>query len=229
MSFDPARVRAICFDLDGTLNDADDAMVDRLARWLPGHDHKLARRIVIGIETPATWGFILLDRVGLSKPMMGLLNEYYRSRMNRKTTSYSAVPNTMDAVRALAPHYKLAIVSSRWEATTLYFLDEHHIRSHFSCIATALTCKHTKPYPDPVLWVASQMGLRPDECIMVGDTTVDMLAGKAAGAQCVGVLCGFGTKGELLHAGADVILSSTADIPELLGLGSAKNHMESEG
>jgi HAD superfamily hydrolase (TIGR01509 family) len=121
-------------------------------------------------------------------------------------------------VRVLAHRYKLALVSSRWEATALRFLDDHHIREHFACVATALTCQHTKPYPDPVLWAVKQMGLRPDECLMVGDTTVDMQAGKTAGAQCAGVLCGFGTKDELTRAGADVILKTTADLPALFGL-----------
>ena len=53
---------------------------------------------------------------------------------------------------------------------------------------------------------------------MIGDTTVDIRAGKAAGAQTVGVLCGFGEEGELRRVGADLILPSTADVEaELLG------------
>lgn len=216
MSFDPTRVRAICFDLDGTLNDADDAAVLRLARWLPGHNKHTARRMVIALESPATAAFELLDRVGLNRPLMSLLNRYYQSRINQKPIRYDAVPNTIKAVRLVAKRYKLALVSSRWESTAISFLDEHRIRDDFDCIATALTCRHTKPYPDPVLWAAKQMSVRPEECLMVGDTTVDMRAGKAAGAQCVGVLCGFGTEAELRHAGADVILKSTADLPQLL-------------
>jgi phosphoglycolate phosphatase len=51
---------------------------------------------------------------------------------------------------------------------------------------------------------------------MVGDTSVDMRAGKAAGAQTVGVLCGFGEQAELLRSGADMLLMSTAGLPDLL-------------
>ena len=47
---------------------------------------------------------------------------------------------------------------------------------------------------------------------MIGDTTVDMHAGKSAGAQTIGVLCGFGHRKELLRAGADVILETTAGV-----------------
>jgi phosphoglycolate phosphatase len=51
---------------------------------------------------------------------------------------------------------------------------------------------------------------------MVGDTTVDIRAARAAGAQSVGVLCGFGERDELERAGANLILESTAQIPEIL-------------
>jgi phosphoglycolate phosphatase len=59
------------------------------------------------------------------------------------------------------------------------------------------------------------MGVAPESCLMIGDTTVDMRAGKSAGAQTVGVLCGFGEENELRRAGADAIFKSTADLKEL--------------
>ena len=51
---------------------------------------------------------------------------------------------------------------------------------------------------------------------MIGDTTVDIRAGRAAGAQTVGVLCGFGHEKELRRAGADLILAQTAQLTETL-------------
>lgn len=51
---------------------------------------------------------------------------------------------------------------------------------------------------------------------MIGDTTVDMAAGKAAGAQTIGVLSGFGEEAELLASGADRILASVVEILEIL-------------
>jgi phosphoglycolate phosphatase len=50
---------------------------------------------------------------------------------------------------------------------------------------------------------------------MIGDTTVDMRAGKSAGAQTVGVLCGFGEEAELRKLGADLILKSTSDLTKI--------------
>ena len=60
------------------------------------------------------------------------------------------------------------------------------------------------------------MGVSTSACLMIGDTPVDILTGKNAGAQTVGVLCGFGEEKELEQAGADLILNSTADLVNLL-------------
>jgi phosphoglycolate phosphatase len=51
---------------------------------------------------------------------------------------------------------------------------------------------------------------------MVGDTSVDIRAGKAAGAQTAGVLCGFGQEAELRRMGADLILPTTPLLVEAL-------------
>jgi phosphoglycolate phosphatase len=55
---------------------------------------------------------------------------------------------------------------------------------------------------------------------MVGDTSVDILAGRAAGAQTVALLCGFGQREELELAGAHVILDEPLQLVNLL-LGSS--------
>jgi phosphoglycolate phosphatase len=67
-----------------------------------------------------------------------------------------------------------------------------------------------------VLWAAEQLDVAPSECLMIGDTTVDIRAGRAAGAQTIGVLSGFGDHKELSRVGADHILTSVADLPALL-------------
>jgi phosphoglycolate phosphatase-like HAD superfamily hydrolase len=51
---------------------------------------------------------------------------------------------------------------------------------------------------------------------MIGDTVMDIRAGKAAGCQTIGVLCGFGTQQELAAAGADMLLASTAEVANFL-------------
>lgn len=60
------------------------------------------------------------------------------------------------------------------------------------------------------------MGVPPAACLMVGDTVVDIVSAKKAGAQSVGVLCGFGERKELERVGADLILENTKDLMDVL-------------
>ena len=97
-----------------------------------------------------------------------------------------------------------------------YFLEQFNLHPFFDFIVTAHTCEYTKPYPHPIIWAARQMNVQPEECLMIGDTTVDIRAAKAAGAQSVGVLCGFGQENELNQSGADLILGSTSLLADIL-------------
>jgi phosphoglycolate phosphatase len=67
-----------------------------------------------------------------------------------------------------------------------------------------------------VLWAAKQLNHDPASCLMVGDTTVDILSGQRAGAQTAAVLSGFGEEGELVAAGADLVLDSVGGLPKSL-------------
>jgi phosphoglycolate phosphatase-like HAD superfamily hydrolase len=110
----------------------------------------------------------------------------------------------------------MAVVSARDEKSTIRFLTQFDLSKYFNVIVTGLSAPHTKPYPDPILLAAEKMGVKPQDCLMIGDTTVDIRAGKAAGAQTIGVLCGFGEEPELNQLGADLILKSTSDLTSLL-------------
>jgi N-acetyl-D-muramate 6-phosphate phosphatase len=224
MPLDINRIRALCFDVDGTLRETDDQYVDQLARWLQplrflfraGDPRTFARRAIMALESPGTLLYSLPDRLGVDNHLAALVEFMYRHGMQRRPDVFWIVLNVAEAVHTLAQHYPLAVISARDERTTLAFLNQFNLLSLFRCVVTAQTCAHTKPYPDPVLWAAQQMGVAPAECLMVGDTTVDMRAGKSAGAQTAGVLCGFGREIELRNAGADLILPDPAALPGVL-------------
>ena len=119
---------------------------------------------------------------------------------------------------ALQARYPLAVVSARGEASTRHFLSQNGLLPYFGAVATAQTCRYTKPFPDPLLWAAEPLGVEASRCLMVGDTTVDIRAGQRAGAQTAAVLCGFGTEQELRRAGPSIIMDSTAQLTEVLGI-----------
>lgn len=213
MPFDPSVVRALCFDVDGTLSDTDDLFVRRLKRWIPSE--RLARRLVMWLESPGNGLLALADRLGIDDELARLVDWMYRHRRKR-WREFLLIPGVPQMLQNLSQRYPLAVISSRDEIGTLQFLDHFGLTPLFRVIVTALTCEHTKPYPDPIFYAARQLGVRPEECVMIGDTTVDIRAGRAAGAQTIGVLCGFGEEKELRRAGADLILPTTADVEKYL-------------
>jgi N-acetyl-D-muramate 6-phosphate phosphatase len=224
MSLDISRIKALCFDVDGTLNDTDDLAVERIEPYLrpfrflfPGRDSaRAARRLVMWSEAPGNALIGLPDWLGLDDEMAKLVDHLNRHR-SKRMRRFRPIAGVIEMLHKLNGHYPLSIVSARDEGSTRDFLRQYDVEKYFVCVAGALTCEHTKPFPDPIFWAAKQMGVQPSECLMIGDTTVDMRAGKAAGAQTVGVLCGFGEEPELRRKGADLILGSTGVLTDVLG------------
>jgi HAD superfamily hydrolase (TIGR01509 family) len=222
---DFSRIRALCFDVDGTLCDTDDQMVKHLARWLrlvsfwlnKSNAEIAARRIVMSMENPGNFLYGLPDHLHIDHQVDKLADKLYQLRKHKKNPQpLPIIPGVKEMLEHLRSYYPMAVVSARGRRNTLAFLDYYEITSYFRAIATNLTCPHTKPYPDSIVWAAEQMNVLPSQCLMIGDTTVDIRAGKAAGAQTVGVLCGFGEKEELINAGADLILTNTPELVEIL-------------
>ncbi len=223
---DFGRVRGLLFDVDGTLSDTDDHMVDQLSEWLSPvavlfrnrNPRRFARWAVMASETPANFIYGLPDKLGFDEPLARLYNRLSRRRRAKQSPEdrFQIISGIQTMLEELQPIYPMAVVSARDAETTGFFLDQFDLRRFFNVIVTAHTCAHTKPFPDPVTFAAAEMGLPVEDCLMVGDTIVDIRAGQAAGAQTVAVLCGFGTERELRRAGADLILPSTPDLTDLL-------------
>lgn len=229
MPLNTSLIRAICFDVDGTLSDTDDLMVKKILplvrpfRWMsPRFESPLiARRLIMSLETPGNTMYYLLDRLGMDAFAGKVYNMITRYVLHPGKKEYLLVPGTKHLVETLRQHFPMAIVSAGPQSGTLGFLEAFDLLSQFKAVATSQTCKYTKPFPHPILWAAAQMGIDPQHCLMVGDTVVDIKASKAAGAQTVGVLCGFGEEAELRKAGADMILNSPVELLYSLGLEAA--------
>ena len=75
-----------------------------------------------------------------------------------------------------------------------------------------------KPAPDGALLLAEQLGVKPEECLYIGDTWVDMQTGKNAGMETVGVLWGFRDREELENAGACHVIAAPEELLLLAGV-----------
>jgi phosphoglycolate phosphatase-like HAD superfamily hydrolase len=222
------RIQALCFDVDGTLRDTDDQLVLRLVRYLrwlrlffPNRDPQpFARKFIMAIENPGNLLLSLPDRLGFDQYLAAASERLSRLRPGKKTGNFLIIPGVKELLARLHSFYPMAVVSARDERNTVQFLEHFGLQTYFKIIVTSQTCRHTKPFPDPVLHAAREMGVPPGNCLMIGDTVVDIRSGRSAGAQTLGVLCGFGEEAELRRAGADHILSHTPDLLDLPGIRS---------
>jgi HAD superfamily hydrolase (TIGR01549 family) len=235
MPLDLARIRALCFDVDGTIADTDDHLVAQIAGLLdaiPGvsgrRAERLGRQVVMGMETPVHGAYALLDRIGLDVPLSHLRMRLKGMKQRQADPAHTRNPEAIDEVphdmvagvqemlHKLAEHYPMVTISTGTAPRVDRFLRHFGVRELFTEVIGAQTTRRMKPHPEPLFYAAEKMGVAPGECLMIGDTTIDIRTGVAAGAQTVAVLCGFGTERELRAAGADLVLRTTSDLLAVL-------------
>ena len=213
------RIKALCFDVDGTLSDTDDLYVQKVKSFFPrllfkNPDHT-ARRFIMWIEAPGNALLGLADTLGIDDQMVAVINWLSRRRRH-SPKKFLLIPGVDAMLAQLYGRFPMAVISARDEHGTMAFLEQYDLVKYFDVIVSGLSAEHTKPYPDPILLAAQKMNVSPQNCLMIGDTTVDIRAGRSAGAQTVGVLCGFGEEAELKKMGADMILNDTTKLLDLL-------------
>jgi phosphoglycolate phosphatase len=214
--------RCLLFDLDGTLVDsrADlvnsvNLMLGELGRApLPGE--RVVRfigegvRLLIERALNATEG-----RAPAEAEIDGAIEvfrRHYRAHLLDHTRAFPEVEETLQSLR----HVPKAIVTNKPSEFCLAILDGLDLRSHFAVILGGDSLPERKPEPQPLLEAARRCERAPAECLMVGDSRVDILAGRAARMATCGFTGGFRGREELLAAGADVLIERFGELRELV-------------
>jgi len=198
MALDFSRIDAVLFDVDGTLRNTDDEAIARVETILGpvmgrGREAGWARPLVTAAERPVQGLLGLADRVDLD----GVLNRLLDWLAPRGRTCL--VAGAADALQSLSGTVGIGVVSAGPERQVRRFLDEHDLHPFVDVVVTGQTYRRTKPHADPLLGALRTLGVAPGRAVMVGDTTVDIKAGRAAGTQTLGVLTGFGRHTDLLR------------------------------
>jgi len=211
------NVRAVLFDLDGTLIDTDDSAIERWAGRLKAVDwlfrnrspELFLRHLIMRGEGWANGALMVLDRLGLD-PVVFAVRDWLRRLRRREPRDFPLVDGVGELLQALSVRYRLGVVTTRGRKDVLAFVNQIGRADLFEVLVSRDDVRRLKPHPEPVLKAADALGLPPEQCVLVGDTSPDVRSAKAAGAQAVGVLCGLGLLEDLEQA--DLILASTADL-----------------
>ena len=113
-------------------------------------------------------------------------------------------------------NFRLGLVTLMRQPRLMRRLEKWKLSDYFELIMTPEQSPEFKPSPKPFVKAIEQLRLTPMNCSVVGDEPVDMAGAKAAGARAIGLPRGFFSEEELRKSGADVIIPSLAQLPELL-------------
>lgn len=218
---DKGFFQVIAFDVDGTLAETDEYYIDAVFRvirpvlfWLSERSvKKVIRKCVMTAETLAGLLYFFADRLQID-----FLFSKLHNRMAGKGSEYryALMENAVPVLLRLSEKYRLAVVTAGGEKSTDAFLKRIGIADLFEVVVTSQTCRYTKPSGMPLRYVAQQMNVPADRCLMVGDTIFDLGTAKHAHASFIAVRSGLDSEWLLRLFGAKIILDSVADLPDIL-------------
>ncbi|MCX8199993.1 MAG: HAD family phosphatase [Candidatus Micrarchaeota archaeon] len=117
--------------------------------------------------------------------------------------------------------YRLALVSSSPKEIVELVVNRFELRKYFEQIITGDDVVKGKPDPEPYLKAAKEMGVSPEECVVVEDSINGVKSAKAAGMKCIAITSSF-PREELVGAGADAVINVIIELPVVLELISKK-------
>lgn len=212
----PAPVKAVFFDLDGTLINSLEDLAETTnyalaQRGLPTHPVGDYRYFVgDGIHT-------MLQRTapkGADPALVDELVEIARTEYGkywaRKTHVYEGIFPMLE--RLQEQNIILAVLSNKLQAFTTQVVTHFFPATPFASVKGSPPGGKAKPHPGMALAMAAELGVKPEEVLFMGDTRVDMETACAAGMVPVGVLWGFRPRAELEEFGARHILEHPADL-----------------
>lgn len=208
--------KIVLFDLDGTLTDSGEGIINCAALALEHFGLPLPSREEMRafVGPPLYESF---QRFGIPADQTDEAIRVYRSRYIPigmfENTPYSGVKELLEALKREG--CALYVATSKPEEMSVTILERFGLAPYFDriCGASTDTSRSTK---DAVIAYLLECSGPKEDMVMVGDTKYDVLGARAHGIPCIGVSWGYGSVEEMLEAGAVGIADSMAQLLELI-------------
>lgn len=207
-------IKALLFDLDGTLvNSLEDLKnstnfaLDKMG--FPVHETECYKYFVGDGMAKLIERALPEDKRDTEtiQNTLKIFLEHYAQHYVDKTVPYDGIVQLLDELTS----YKLAIISNKNQEMATVVVKKL-LGDKFQIVCGKRENYPTKPDPKLTLEIISELGVKPSECVFIGDSGMDMAVAKNAGCIALGVLWGFRKEDELRENGADYIVSAPAEI-----------------
>lgn len=213
-------MKAVLFDLDGTLTNTLDDIADAMNRSLRLHDLPEwpvdAYRYLVGDGAKKLAERAVRERQELALSVQRTYQAYYQEHTRVKTQPYAGIPEMLEAIQARG--MPMAVFSNKPDADTKNVVAHFFPGIRWAVVRGQMEGVPVKPDPTGALAVAAAMGVAPGEVLYLGDTATDMHCAVNAGMHPVGALWGFRTAQELQESGAEHLAAHPKDVLDFLRL-----------
>ncbi len=211
------KIRAVLFDLDGTLLDSIEDILKSFRHVLERHvAHKNYSRDdlvrLIGEPVVTQMRYFADGNVTLANLMV----DDYRSHNRARLPDVPLFPLVRETLVELKRRgFITGLVTSKQRASTMISIDKHQLGGHFDLIVTSDdTVKH-KPDPTPLFHAADKLNIKATEIVYVGDSVHDIRCALGAGAVAVAALWGPFLRTDLEALGPHHLCDSLAALQTL--------------
>jgi pyrophosphatase PpaX len=210
--------RAVLFDLDGTLIDSVELIVnsalyafEKCGQPAPGAAEWLAD---LGLPLRTMFGRFISDESALEQLVAGY-REYQLANHDRLVRPYDEVTTTLTALHDRG--HALAVVTSKAEPLARRGLAHVGLDGFFHVIVGLESCTRHKPDPEPVHTALDRLGMQPKDAAFVGDSPHDMAAGRAAEVTTIAALWGPFSRAQLAASEPDYYIERMGELLPIVG------------
>jgi pyrophosphatase PpaX len=214
----PRPPTAVLFDLDGTLIDSVELIVNSALYAFEkcGHAPPPAEEWLadLGLPLRTMFGRFMDDESAVEQLIAGY-REYQLANHDRLVRPYDEVASTLTALHQRG--HALAVVTSKAEPLAQRGLAHVGLDGFFDVIVGLESCTRHKPDPEPVHIALERLGIAPDVAAFVGDSPHDMAAGRAAGVTTIAALWGPFTRAQLASSEPDYYIERMSELLPIVG------------
>ncbi|MEN4046607.1 MULTISPECIES: HAD family hydrolase [unclassified Sulfurimonas] len=200
----------ILFDLDGTLIDSTEAILESFHNSFAVHGFSVPAdaqiKALIGHPLDVMYRELGVDEA-LVLDFVTTYKEHYREISTQKT---KLLPNAKEAVEAAAAFASLGIVTTKTGKYSRILMEHFGLMDKFEVLVGREHVQNPKPHAEPILKALQSFDTKNKEIWMIGDTQMDLLSAKNAGVNSIGVLSGYEEK-KSLKKFSDIIFNDSLD------------------